>query len=296
MRDLAIVRQTTLAKRTRLEGVGVHSGAPVTLVLGPAPANAGIVFVRVDLEGAGRAIPAKAERVCDTRLATVIASDEGVTVSTVEHVVAALAGLGVDNALVEIDGPETPIMDGGAGDFADAIASAGVIELEAPRRFIQILEPVEASGPRKRAALVPAGGFELDVEIVFDAPAIGRQRLAMTLTPAAFCSELARARTFGFLSEVEQLRAAGLGRGASLENTVVVDGARVVNPEALARPDDFVRHKMLDAVGDLALVGHPIIGRYEASCSGHALNNELVRTLLSRPSAWRLTEQQPASA
>jgi UDP-3-O-[3-hydroxymyristoyl] N-acetylglucosamine deacetylase len=281
-------KQTTLSTRVGLEGVGVHSGAPVSLTFAPAPASTGIVFVRVDLEGAPE-IPATAERVCDTRLATVIASDDDVRVSTVEHVMAALAGLGVDNAVVEIDGLETPVMDGGAADFADAIAKAGVVELEAPRRFIQILAPVEASGPGKRAALVPADDFELDVEIIFPSAAIGRQTLALRLSPAAFRDELAGARTFGFLAEVEQLRAAGLGRGASLENTVVVDGDRVINPEALTRPDDFVRHKMLDAVGDLALLGHPILGRYEASCSGHALNNQLVRALISRPETWRLT-------
>lgn len=279
--------QTTLAAPARLSGVGVHAGLPVNLTLAPAPADSGVVFVRTDLDGGRRSIPARAERVCDTRLATVIGDGAGTTVATVEHLMATFAGLGVDNAVVEIDGPETPIMDGSAADFAAAIDAAGVRQLEAPRRWVEILEPVEVTGPGKRAVLAPAERFEMSVEIIFDSPAIGRQHLELGLDADAFRAELASARTFGFLSEVEQLRAAGLGRGASLENTIVVDGERVMNPETLRRPDDFVRHKALDALGDLALVGHPILGRYEASCSGHALNNALVRALLARPTAWR---------
>jgi UDP-3-O-[3-hydroxymyristoyl] N-acetylglucosamine deacetylase len=200
----------------------------------------------------------------------------------------ALAGLGVDNLVAEIDGPETPIGDGSSADFVAAIEAAGIVELGAPRRYLQILEPVEIAAPGKRVALLPADAFEISVEIIFDSAAIGRQQLDVTVDAATYRDEIAAACTFGFLAEVEQLRAAGLGRGASLENTIVVDADRVMNPETLRRPDDFVRHKALDALGDLALVGHPILGRYEASCSGHALNNQLVRALLERPSAWRL--------
>ncbi|MGH6970487.1 MAG: UDP-3-O-acyl-N-acetylglucosamine deacetylase, partial [Caulobacteraceae bacterium] len=280
------MRQTTLAGPVRVGGVGVHSGAPANLTILPAPANSGVGFVRTDLEGSRHIIPARAEAVCDTRLATVIGDPAGAKVATVEHLMAALFGLGIDNALVEVDGPETPVMDGAAAAFVAAIDAVGVKALDEPRRYIEIVSPVSVEGPGKRAALVPASRFELSVEIVFESEAIGRQRLELALDPAAFRSEIAGARTFGFLAEVEQLRAAGLGRGASLENTIVVDGAKVANPEALTRPDDFVRHKALDAIGDLALLGHPILGRYEASCSGHALNNALARALLARPDAW----------
>jgi UDP-3-O-[3-hydroxymyristoyl] N-acetylglucosamine deacetylase len=183
-----------------------------------------------------------------------------------------------------------PILDGAAAAFVGAIEAVGLVEQPAGREVIELLETVEVTAPGKRAALSPSRRFEIDVEIVFDAPAIGRQRLALVMDPCVFRREIAAARTFGFIAEVEQLRAAGLGRGASLENTIVVDGSRVLNPEALARPDDFVRHKALDAIGDMALAGRPIVGRYEASCSGHALNNALMRTLLGRPSAWRLAD------
>jgi UDP-3-O-[3-hydroxymyristoyl] N-acetylglucosamine deacetylase len=281
------MRQTTLAGDVRVTGLGIHGGLPATLTLKPAAAGHGVVFVRTD-GGARHEIPALADRVCDTRLATVIREGDSPTISTVEHIMAALAGLGVDNAVVEVDGPETPIVDGCSGDFVAAIDAVGLATLDAPRRYAQILEPIAIDQPGKRAALVPAERFELSVEIVFDSPAIGRQQLDLAVDPQSFRSEIAAARTFGFLHEVEQLRAAGLGRGADLANTIVVDGDHVMNPETLARPDDFVRHKALDALGDLALFGHPILGRYEASCSGHALNNALVRAALARPEAWRL--------
>jgi len=289
-------RQTTLAAPARLSGVGIHGGLPVNLAILPAPADSGVVFVRTDVADEKHAIPALADRVCDTRLATVIGNDAGTTVSTVEHLMAAFAGLGVDNARVELDGPEMPILDGSAADFTAALDAAGRVELDAPRQFIQILAPIIVDGPGKRAALVPADRFELSVEIIFDAPAIGRQQLDLAVDPASFRAEIAPARTFGFIAEVEQLRAMGLGRGASLENTIVVDGDHVLNPETMHRSDDFVRHKALDALGDLALAGRPILGRYEASCSGHALNNALVRALMARPEAWRMTTAAPAVA
>jgi UDP-3-O-[3-hydroxymyristoyl] N-acetylglucosamine deacetylase len=288
--------QTTLAKPARLAGVGIHGGLPVNLAILPAPSDSGVTFVRTDIEAGKQEIAALAERVCDTRLATVIGNDAGTTVSTVEHLMAAFAGMGVDNARVELDGPEMPILDGSGADFAAAIEAAGLVQLDAPRRFIEILERVEVEGPGKRAALVPADRFELSVEIIFDAPAIGRQRLELAVDPTSFRAEIAAARTFGFIAEVEQLRAMGLGRGASLQNTIVVDGERVLNPATMHRPDDFVRHKALDALGDLALAGHPILGRYEASCSGHALNNQLVRALMAKPQAWRMTTAAAASA
>jgi len=282
--------QTTLAGEAEIAGVGIHGGLPAKATIRPAPADHGVVFVRSDLPGRP-AIPALAGNVRDTRLATVLGDEAGAaTVSTVEHLMAALFGLGVDNALVEIDGPEVPIGDGSSADFVAAIDAAGIAPLDAPRRRLELLEPVEIAQPGKRVALVPSDRFELDVEIVFDAGAIGRQSLALDVDAAAFRAEIAAARTFGFIAEVEQLRAAGLGRGASLENTIVVDGDRVMNPNTMQRPDDFVRHKALDALGDLALAGHPLLARYEASCAGHALNNQLVRVLLARPEAWRLVE------
>jgi UDP-3-O-[3-hydroxymyristoyl] N-acetylglucosamine deacetylase len=279
--------QFTLARTARIEGVGVHSGTPVSVTMRPASAGNGYAFVRTDLESADRRIEARADTVANTMLATVIGNAAGVTVSTVEHLLATFAGLGVDNALIEIDGPEMPILDGSAAGFVAAVDSVGLVAQEAPRRYIKILEPVEVGGPGKRAVLAPADDFQMSVEIIFDAPAIGRQRLDLTLDAETFRTEIADARTFGFIAEVEQLRAAGFGRGASLENTIVVDGDRLLNPEGLRRPDEFVRHKALDALGDLALLGAPVIGRYEASCGGHALNNALVRAVLDRRDAWR---------
>jgi len=279
--------QFTLARTTRVEGVGVHSGAPVSVTIRPASAGSGYAFVRTDLESADRRVEARADTVANTMLATVIGNASGVTVSTVEHLLATFAGLGVDNALIEIDGPEMPILDGSAAGFVAAIDGVGLEAQEAPRRYMKILEPVEVGGPGKRAILAPADDFQMSVEIIFDARAIGRQRLDLRLDAEAFRDEIADARTFGFIAEVEQLRAAGFGRGASLDNTIVVDGDRLLNPAGLRRPDEFVRHKTLDALGDLALLGAPVIGRYEASCGGHALNNALVRAVLDRPDAWR---------
>jgi len=287
--------QTTLAGPATLSGVGVHSGAPVTMVLKPGAPNTGVVFVRTDLDAATNRLPASVETVSNTMLATVIGNAAGVTVSTVEHLMATFAGLGVDNAVVEIDGPETPIMDGSAADFAIAIDAAGIVAQDAPRRYLEILETIEVGGPGKRAALVPAKRFEMSVEIIFDAPAIGRQTVELAVDSASFRSELANARTFGFIAEVDQLRAAGLGRGASLDNTIVVDGDHLLNPGGLRRPDEFVRHKALDALGDLSLLSAPILGRYESSCGGHALNNALAKAVLARPEAWRFVTFEDAA-
>ena len=283
--------QHTVARAARLTGVGVHSGCETTVVIRPAPADAGIAFVRTDFAEASGYIRATGEAVCETRLGTVVGNAAGAQVSTVEHLMAAMAAVGLDNAVVEVDGPEIPVMDGSAVGFLEAIDLAGLRRLDAPRRHIEILETVEVGDGAKRASLAPAERFELALEIVFDSPAIGRQTLDLTVDEAVFRAELAGARTFGFLSEVDQLRAAGLARGASLDNTIVVDGERILNPEALRAPDDFVRHKALDALGDLALLGAPIIGRYEALRPGHALNNELVRALIARPRAWRFVTQ-----
>ncbi|HWE99414.1 MAG TPA: UDP-3-O-acyl-N-acetylglucosamine deacetylase [Caulobacteraceae bacterium] len=288
--------QHTLGRQVRLSGVGVHTGAPTSIELVPASADTGIVFERTDIGGSRCEIAARAQSVVETRLGTVVANEFGVRVSTVEHLMAALYGLGVDNVRVRIDGPEAPIMDGSAGPFVDLIDRAGLRTQGAPRLRLQVLETVEVRDGAKRAALLPCDGFEVSFEIAFDAAPIGRQTLAVSLDQATFRSEVAAARTFGFAHEVEALRAAGLARGGSLENVVVIDGERILNPEGLRRPDEFVRHKMLDAVGDLALLGYPLLARYEARYAGHALNNALARALLARPEAWRLVDPSAAMA
>ena len=253
------------------------------------------MFLRTDVEGDGR-IEARAENVVSTRLSTVIGNAEGVTVSTVEHLMAALYGLGVDNALIELDGPEAPIMDGSADAFVRLIDHTGRRRQDAPRQAIEVLQPVEVSDGDKRAVLLPCERFEIAVEIAFDSAAIGRQRLDMAVDEDAFRADLADCRTFGFLHEVEALQAAGLARGGSLENAVVVDGDELVNPEGLRRDDEFVRHKALDAIGDLATLGRPLLGRYEGRLAGHALNNALARALLARPEAFRLKSLEPPLA
>jgi UDP-3-O-[3-hydroxymyristoyl] N-acetylglucosamine deacetylase len=221
-------------------------------------------------------------------LGTVIGNDADVTVATIEHLMAAFAMLGVDNALVEVDGPEMPIMDGSSAPFVRLLDRAGLRPQEAARQFIEILDTVEVVEGDKRAALKPADMFEMAFEIVFDTAAIGHQAIDLEMDEQAFREELADCRTFGFLNEVEHLRSIGLARGGSMENCVVIDGDRVLNPEGLRRPDEFVRHKALDAIGDLYTLGGPILGRFEGVCAGHGLNNAVVRALLARPDAWRV--------
>ena len=287
--------QHTLADPVQFAGIGIHSGRAANVTLKPAPADTGVVFSRIDL-GEDGLIPATGDAVCETRLGTVVGNGRGATVSTIEHLMAVFAGLGIDNVRVELDGPEAPIMDGSAAAVLAAVDEVGLRRQGARGTQIEILEPLEVGRADKRAALLPASRFEMAVEIDFQTSVIGRQSLELALDEATFRSELADARTFGFLDEVDRLRAAGLGLGAGLDNTVVIDGERLLNPELLGRPDDFVRHKALDALGDLRLAGAPIIGRYEARCAGHALNNELVRALLSRPRAWRLVSRAPELA
>ncbi len=283
--------QHTLAAPTIFAGVGLHSGRRVRAAILPAAAGAGIVFVRTDL--GGKAIAARAGHVVDTRLNTVLGAGPGVTVSTVEHLMAALAALEIDNAVIELDGPEVPIMDGSAKEFVLLIEHVGRRRQEAPRQYLEVLGPVEVRDGERSARLLPAPRLELALEIDFDSPVIGRQHIELALDETTFRAELAEARTFGFLHEVEALRAAGLALGGSLENAVVVGGEGVLNPEGLRRRDEFVRHKALDALGDLYLLGHPLIGRYEGVCAGHALNNALARELLARPDAWRLRAAEP---
>jgi UDP-3-O-[3-hydroxymyristoyl] N-acetylglucosamine deacetylase len=273
-------------------GVGLHSGERARVSIRPAPAGSGIVFVRTDIVGDNH-IPVTAAAVTQSRLCTVIGNAAGVTVATVEHLMAALAALEVDNAVIELDGPEVPIMDGSALPFVQLLDRAGRRRQDVERQFIEILETIEVVDGDKVVRLSPCDRFEMAFEIEFEAKVIGRQRVDLAVTEQSFRDELADCRTFGFLSDVQALREAGLARGGSLENAVVIDGERVLNPEGLRRTDEFVRHKALDAVGDLYVLGAPLLGRFEGVYAGHALNNLLCRALLARPLAWRM---QPASA
>lgn len=288
--------QHTVAGPVIFAGIGVHTGAHVRVAVRPAPVNAGITFVRTDIKTGDNAIRVSAEAVDQTRLGTVIVNDDGASVSTIEHLMAALCALSIDNAVVELDGPEVPILDGSAEIFVQFLDRAGRRRQEAPRHFIEVLEPIEVTDGDKHAALLPCDGFEMAFEIQFDSAPIGRQRVDLEITEQSFREELADCRTFGFLKDVEALRAAGLARGASMENAVVLDGDRVLNPEGLRRPDEFVRHKALDAVGDLYVLGAPLMARFEGLYAGHGLNNLLVRELMANPGAWRMRTMTPALA
>ena len=296
--------QSTLRNPIGCSGVGLHAGQPVTLTLHPAPAGTGIVFRRRDL---GIEIPARFDRVSDTRLCTVLSLPDRpeCRVGTVEHVMAALSACAVDNAVVELDGPEVPVLDGSSAPFVFLIDCAGRLDQAVPRATIEVLKPVWVAEGRGHAELRPsrAPGLSLSLSIAFEAPAIGRQAYAMRLGERSFREELADCRTFTLRHEIEAMRAAGLARGGSLDNAVVVDDDTVVNPAGLRRPDEFVRHKMLDAVGDLALAGHPIQGAFIGHRSGHGLNNRLLRALMADRQAWRLTggtvaraESEPVAA
>ncbi len=286
-------RQTTLRSQVTVTGVGVHSGAAASLTLGPAEAGAGYVFIRSGLDGADREIRASAQSVIATEFATVLGDGAEPLISTAEHVLAALRGMGIDNVTIEVDGPEAPIMDGSAAPFVEAIERAGIVELRAARRFIEVLKPVRVTSGQCFGELSPyARGFRAEIEIDFPEKAIGRQALAFDLTPETFRRELSRARTFGRMCEVEKLWAAGYARGASFENSVVVDGERILNPDGLRYADEFVRHKALDAVGDLALAGLPLLGLYRSSRGGHKLNNAVLRALMADRRAWRMVESE----
>lgn len=290
---MRVGKQTTLRRSAELCGVGVHSGLTTTLTIHPAEADTGITFLCNFAGEREREIPAAVHAVVATDYATVLGDASGPAISTIEHVMAALYGLGIDNALVEVDGPEVPILDGSAGPVVAAIDAAGIVSLPARRRYLQVLKPVGVSYGDAYGELRPcAHGFRLEIEIDFQHPVVGRQSLAMDLDPAGFRRHLARARTFGFTRDVSRLWNAGYARGASLENTVVAAEDRVLNPEGLRFPDEFVRHKMLDAVGDLALVGAPILGAYRSVRGGHRLNYAVVNALLADATAWTVVEGQ----
>lgn len=277
--------QQTLKSAIQCRGVALHSGARVNMTLNPAPIDTGVVFSRADLDGAE--IKALWRHAVETPLCSRIENDEGVAVSTIEHLMAALAGLEIDNVIVELDGPEVPVMDGSAAPFVFLIECAGIVEQDAPRRAIKVLKPVSVVEDGKSASLTPDDGLSMSFAIDFASNAINRQDISISLDPDSFKQGISRARTFGFLHELDQMRAAGLARGGSLDNAVVISGDRVLNREGLRYGDEFVRHKMLDALGDLYLAGAPIIGHFRGSRSGHALNRRLLEALVSDPAAWR---------
>lgn len=285
-------RQTTLRDSITLTGTGVHSGLPATLMIHPADVDCGIRFVRSGMEGCpDRELRADVRAVTATEFATVLGDTSGPLCATAEHVLAALSGLGVDNAVIEIDGPEVPIMDGSAAPFVEAIDRVGIVMLAAPRRYIRVLKPVRVTTGACSGELRPcADGFRVEVEIAFDNLLIGRQALAVDVTPDSFRSEIARARTFGFMSDVNKLWAMGYARGATFENTVVVAEDRVLNTEGLRFANEFVRHKALDAIGDLALAGLPLIGVYRSFRGGHKLNHAVLSALLANPAAFAVVD------
>jgi UDP-3-O-[3-hydroxymyristoyl] N-acetylglucosamine deacetylase len=283
-----MLKQRTLKSSVKATGVGLHTGEKVAMMLRPAAINTGIVFRRMDLPQAP-SLRADALSVTDTRLCSAL-SAEGVKVATVEHLMSALAGLGVDNAFVDLSGPEVPIMDGSAGPFVFLIQSAGVEEQNAAKKFFRVTKPVEVRDGDKWARFEPYAGFKLSFQIEFDHPAIDRtgQSVSFDFAETSYQKEIARARTFGFMQEVEMLRANGLALGGSLDNAIVMDEYRVLNQDGLRYSDEFVKHKVLDAVGDLYLVGHPILAAFSAHKSGHELNNKLLRATLADRTAWAI--------
>ena len=285
-------KQTTLREPVTVSGIGVHSGLPVTLTLHPAGDDAGILFQRIAADGSiARRVRADFRAVTATEFATVLGDATGPLCSTAEHLLAALRGLNVDNVLIEIDGPEVPIMDGSAAAFVDALDHAGLTTRALPRRYIEVIKPVRVAKGSARGELLPyQHGFRVEAEIEFDHPLIGRQAIALDIGPDTFRREIARARTFGFMKDVADLWNDGYAHGASFENTLVVTDSRVLNPEGLRYPDEFVRHKVLDAIGDLALAGLPLIGCYRTVRGGHKLNHSMLTALMADTSAWRVVE------
>ncbi len=279
-------RQQTLREAVHCEGISLHCGVPVSLSLQPGKPNTGIVFRRTDVTAQDPVVPALYSNVSETLLSTTIANEAGVSVATIEHLMAALAGCEVDNAVVVLDGPEIPIMDGSAEPFVDLIESAGVVEQNAPRRAIRVLKPVTARFRNAMAQLTPSPVASIQFEIAFDNPLVGTQEYQADLTSSTFRTDICRARTFGFLEDVEAMRKAGFARGGSLDNAVVVSGKEILNDGGLRYVDEFVRHKILDCVGDLYLAGAPVIGAYSGIRAGHCVNNKLLRALMADETAW----------
>lgn len=283
-----MINQRTLKNVIRATGVGLHTGEKVYLTLRPAAANTGVVFRRVDLDPVVE-LTANPESVGDTRLSTALQKGD-VTVSTVEHLMSAFAGLGIDNVYVELTSPEVPIMDGSAAPFVFLIQSAGVIEQNSPKKFIRVIKPITVENGDKWAKFDPFDGFKVSFSIDFDHPIFAKspQQATVDFSSTSFVKEVSRARTFGFMHEVEALREAGLALGGSHDNAIVMDSYTILNDDGLRYEDEFVKHKILDAIGDLYLLGHPLIGAFSAHKSGHALNNKLLRELISQPDSWEL--------
>ena len=283
-----MIRQRTLRNPIKATGVGLHTGEKVFLTLSPAPIDNGIVFRRTDVSPVAE-IPARAENVGDTTLSTSLGLGEH-RVSTVEHLLSAMAGLGIDNAFVDVSAPEVPIMDGSAGPFVFLLQSAGIEEQPAAKKFIRIKRPITVRDGDKEASLIPFDGFKVSFSIDFDHP-VFHDRAAyaeIDFSSTSFVKEVSRARTFGFMHEIEYLRSQGLARGGSVDNAIVVDEFRILNPDGLRYEDEFVRHKVLDAIGDLYLLGHSLIGEFRAHKSGHALNNQVLRALIAQQDAWEM--------
>lgn len=283
------MNQKSLRKPVGCSGITLHSGIDVEMKLLPAETGSGLTLRRTDIANGGSLIPVSWENVVSSHLATTIGNEHGVTVSTIEHLMAALAGCEIDNVVIEVDGPELPIMDGSAAPFVDLIEQAGIVEQDAPRRAIQILKPVKVEDGERSLALIPSDGFSFSFEIDFETSSIARQELAIVPVNGTFKSDIANARTFGFAEDVDRMRAAGLALGGSLDNAIVISGNQILNQGGLRHEDEFVRHKILDCVGDLYLAGAPIIGHVRGARSGHALNHELLRALFDQDDSWRYT-------
>ncbi len=283
--------ERTLRNPIRARGVGLHTGEDIHLHLLPAPAGTGIVFRRVDLDPAVE-FPAHVDFVCDSRLCTMLGRD-GVQVGTVEHLLAACVGVGIDNAIVEVSASEVPIMDGSAGPFVFLLQSAGIAEQERPRRYVRVLRPVAVADGDRHAALHPCASFRIEFSIDFDHPVLRHSKASASFDSASssFVKDISRARTFGFTHEVEYLRSHGLALGGSTDNAIVVDEDRILNEDGLRYQDEFVRHKILDAIGDLFLLGRRLVAEFRGYKSGHALNVALLRALLANPDAWELVEE-----
>ena len=291
--ELHPFRQRTFRQRASIDGVGLHSGASVRLTLAPAPADSGVVLIRTDVSPAVE-IPALAENVVDTTLNTSLGKGS-TRIGTVEHVLAAIAGCGIDNARIEVEGPEVPVLDGSSEPFVRLIRGAGAHEQRAFRRFLMIRRTVQKADGDKLARLAPSRGtFSIRYTIDFRHPLISDQSFELEMNDRSFSREISRARTFGFKRDVERLHTAGLARGGSLKNAVVIDDYHILNPEGLRFPDEFVRHKILDAVGDLSLMGMPILGRFTAVKSGHALNHALVTRVLAEENAFEVVAPRAA--
>lgn len=294
-RQVTGMRQLTLAGSIAVKGIGVHTGEPAHAILHPADVNTGILFQRTDLASeADLEIPALWDRVSATELCTAIGDPTKASATTIEHLMAALAGLGVDNAIIELDRPEIPILDGSSVEWIEALDQVGLVEQAAPRRFIRVLRPVSVSQGDSTAELVPFDGQRFDVTIDFPTAVIGRQAMVFDLSEQGFRQEVARARTFGSIQDAEKLWAMGFALGSSLDNSVAIDGDKVVNPEGTRWSDEFVRHKLLDAIGDLALAGDPILGCFRSFKGGHRLNNNILHALFADERNWALETAEPA--